>query len=232
MSGFYLMHRGWMDNDLFQNEPYSERMAWCWLIENAAWKETKARVKGETVPLQRGQMCFAIRFLAEKWGWSKSRVDRFLRRLAAENMISMCSKIGTTAGQQTGQGSNIITLCNYSQYQDKREGARDSSNDDSGTTAGQQRDKEEQVNNLTKNNTNYVFAGQTIKLNQCDFDEWASRYSGLADIRAQLGSLDDWISDQPEAQRKKWFTIVSGALNKRHQAAMAGERDEIIMPVA
>jgi hypothetical protein len=78
----------------------------------------------------------------------------------------------------------------------------------------------------------HVFSGRTIKLNQGDFDEWRERYHGLADIRAQLGSLDDWISSQPEAQRKKWFNIVSGALNKRHQAALAGERDEIIMPYA
>ncbi len=78
----------------------------------------------------------------------------------------------------------------------------------------------------------HVFSGRTIRLNQGDFNEWKERYHGLADIQAHLGSLDDWISDQPEAQRKKWFNIVSGALNKRHQAALAGERQEPEMPVA
>lgn len=232
MSGFYLMHRGWQNADVFRSADYSERDAWVWLIENAAWKETKTRIKGESIPLQRGQLCFAIRFMAEKWGWSKSRVDRFLRRLAAENMISMCSKIGTTAGQQTGQGCNIITVCNYAQYQDKSESNRDNENHEDGTTAGQQRDKEEQINKLTKNNTHYAFSGSTVKLTQDDLDEWGQRYHGLADIVAQIGALDDWISAQPEAQRKKWFNIVSGALNKRHQAALAGRHGELTMSLA
>lgn len=231
MSGFFFMHRGWMENELFDGEPYCERSAWCWLIENAAWKETKVRVKGETIPLERGQLCFSQRFMAQKWGWSKSRVDRFLKRLNAEKMISICSKSGATAGQGTGQGQSIVTVCNYRHYQDKRDETRGNDNEDSGATAGQQRGKEEQINNLTKN-TNYVFAGRTIKLNQTNFDEWATRYNGLADIRAQLGALDDWISGQPEAQRKKWFNIVSGALNKRHQAALAAEGTDFEWPVA
>ena len=232
MSGFYLMHRGWQDSDVFGNAEYSERDAWIWLIENAAWKETKARIKGEGIPLERGQLSFAQRFMAEKWGWSKSRVDRFLKRLDAETMISICSKNGATAGQGMGQGQSIITICNYADYQDKAHAERGNDNEENGATAGQQRGKEEQRNKLTKNNTHYAFSGSTVKLTQDDLDEWGRRYHGLADIVAQIGALDDWISAQPEAQRKKWFNIVSGALNKRHQAALAGKHGELTMSLA
>jgi hypothetical protein len=152
MSGFYAMHRGWQDADIFGNADYSERDAWVWLIEQASWKPTTVRIKGDKVELQRGQMTFSVRFLAEKWGWSKSRVDRFLKRLTAEAMISTCSKIGTTAGHQAGHGQSIITICNYEKYQSPENAERDNDETQIGTTAGQQRDKEEEGNKGIRNN--------------------------------------------------------------------------------
>lgn len=138
------MHRGWQDADVFGSAEYSERDAWVWLIESACWQPKGTRIKGETIALSRGQMSFSVRFLAVKWGWSKSRVDRFLKRLTAENMILTCSKIGTTAGHAAGQGQSIITICNYDIYQAPDKPARDSTQSQTGTTAGQQRDKEEE----------------------------------------------------------------------------------------
>lgn len=140
MSGFYLMSRGWMDNDIFGNDEYSQRDAWLWIIEAAAWKPSRARIKGSIVDLERGQLTFSVRFMAEKWRWSKSRVDRFLKRLADQGMIETCTKIGTTAGHPAGQGQSIITVCNYEKYQSPLENARDNNSSQSGTTAGQQRD--------------------------------------------------------------------------------------------
>jgi hypothetical protein len=146
------MHRGWQDADIFGNAEYSERDAWVWLIEQASWKTTTARIKGDKVELQRGQMTFSVRFLADKWHWSKSRVDRFLKRLTAETMISTCSKIGTSAGHQAGQGQSIITICNYDKYQTPEDTERDNDISKIGTTAGQQRDKEEEGNKGIRNN--------------------------------------------------------------------------------
>jgi hypothetical protein len=144
VSGFYQMHRGWQDADIFGNAEYSERDAWVWLIEAACWQPKTVRIKGTKITLERGQMTFAVRFMSDKWGWSKSRVDRFLKRLSAENMISTCSKIGTTAGHAAGQGQSIITVCNYEKYQTVERAWRDNVQMQTGTTAGQQRDKEEE----------------------------------------------------------------------------------------
>lgn len=147
MSGFIAMQREALDHPLLQD---AERFrAWFWLIANAAWKPTRTRIKGQMVTLERGEMTFSVRFLAEAWGWSKSRVDRFLSDLREEGMIATRSKIGTTAGHKAGQGQSIITICNYEKYQVGENRKRDNSEPESGTTAGQQRDKEEQGNNNT-----------------------------------------------------------------------------------
>ncbi len=147
--GWITLHRGWRENALFKGE-FSRADAWVWLIENAAWKPVRVRIKGDGFELQRGELTFSVRFMAEAWGWSKSRVDRFITDLRDEGMIETRSKIGTVCDHKAGQGQSIITICNYNKYQDINEGNRDNSGTTSGTTAGQQRDKEEPLNKETK----------------------------------------------------------------------------------
>jgi len=147
--GWICLHRGWRDNPIFKGE-FSRADAWVWLIENACWKASRSRIKGEAVELQRGELTFSQRFLADKWGWSKSRVDRFIADLRSEGMIETRSKNGATPGHSAGQGQSIITICNYAKYQDISEVKRGNAEPDLGATAGQQRGKEEQGNQETK----------------------------------------------------------------------------------
>ncbi|MBU3992574.1 MAG: hypothetical protein KKA12_08540 [Alphaproteobacteria bacterium] len=114
MTGFIAMHRSALDHPLLQD---AERFrAWFWLVANAAWKPVRVRIKGESVDLGRGELSFSQRFLAAKWGWTKSKVDRFVSDLRREGMIETRSKIGATAGQrrtrEQGNKENIST-CRY-----------------------------------------------------------------------------------------------------------------------
>ena len=87
---------------------------------------------------------------------------------------------------------------------------------------------------FNKETSHYAWAGKIIRLTPADFSTWQARYHGVSDLAAELGSLDDWISGQPEDVRKRWFHVVSGSLNKKHQAALkvtapAGE-EELLGP--
>jgi hypothetical protein len=145
MNGFVAIHRRLAEHPLFASDA-GRFGAWVWLIANAAWKPTAVRIKGTLTHLERGELTFSQRFLAEKWGWSKSRVDRFIADLRAEGMIATRSKIGASAGHNAGQGQSIITICNYDKYQDKEQRPRGNDEPLNGATAGQQRGKEEQGN--------------------------------------------------------------------------------------
>lgn len=109
--GWYLLHRGWMDNDVFTQKIYCERAAWIWLIDAACWQAKKIRINGKPIELKRGQLSYSLRFLAKAWGWKLGRIRWFLSSLENSTAIS--------TDNSTGQ--NIITLCNYDYYQNPEE---------------------------------------------------------------------------------------------------------------
>lgn len=126
----------WGDED-FAPEPFTEREAWLWLISSAAWKEVRVRGARGPVQLKRSEFCFAVRFLAQRWQWSKSRVARFIDTLEKRDMIRDTSR----------DKSQVYSIKNYNNFQrvglPKRDKDTDIERDDVGTNLGQPRDKEE-----------------------------------------------------------------------------------------
>ncbi len=133
MSGWYRMHRGWQDNPLFARDEFSKRDAWVWMIERAAWKETRAKAGGSIVTLERGQFTASIRFMAEAWGWHRAKVERFLGALKTETMIETRSETGQI----------VISICNYEEYQAGEDGAETPSETAAETPARHERDTSE-----------------------------------------------------------------------------------------
>jgi len=64
----------------------------------------------------------------------------------------------------------------------------------------------------------FAFAGTVIRLRRDDFDRWAKSYDAL-DLSALLQARDDWLKDQPEPERKRWFNSTSNFLAKKQQEA-------------
>lgn len=118
--GTFNVSRAIWDHPAFRSEKYSEREAFLWLISEASWKPRSRRVGNFEADLDRGQLCASVRFLAEIWGWSKSKTSRYILRLKNRDMIDT----------ESGTGILVITICNYDEYQGQP--------NESGTRAGQQ----------------------------------------------------------------------------------------------
>ena len=118
------------DHDLApsQRDPASRGWAWIDLCQMAAHKPYTKR----GVRLERGEILVAVRFLAPRWWWSKSRVSRFLVQLESG------TRIGTVRGTPFG---TVYSIVNYDTYADVQSGVRDTKRDKardrSGTAAGQ-----------------------------------------------------------------------------------------------
>lgn len=135
--GVYAVARSVWNNPMFADEPYTQREAWLWLIGAAAWNEREVRGRGAPVRLQRGEFFFSLRFLEERWGWTKSRVERFLSMLEKRDAIRDAER----------DGVKIYSICKYDDFQvvglPKRDAIQDTPRDATGTEAGRDRDKEE-----------------------------------------------------------------------------------------
>ncbi|MCC8956146.1 hypothetical protein H8B02_22755 [Bradyrhizobium sp. Pear77] len=105
--GVFAIDRGIWDHPTFANEPLTEREAWIWLIGEASFKARTRRIGSAVIELKRGQLAASLRFMAEKWGWTDSRVRRFLERLKIDSMI----------GTATDAGVTVVTVSNYNKYQ-------------------------------------------------------------------------------------------------------------------
>lgn len=99
--------RSLWDDPAFQNEPFSEREAWIWLIAEASWKPRERRIGKVTLTVDRGQVAHSTRFLADTWRWTHSKVRRFLERLENRHMIR----------RETDTGVSLICVMKYDTYQ-------------------------------------------------------------------------------------------------------------------
>ena len=104
---YYLMHRGWMEDKLFEREPFDRRSAWAWLMEHAAFADAKQR--GHDV--KRGQIYTTLGELSKAWGWQRAKVQRFL--CAIQDPIQTRYTIECISDTD----GRLITICNYDDYQ-------------------------------------------------------------------------------------------------------------------
>lgn len=105
--GYALIFRRILENRTFRD--HGEAMAFAYLILRAAWRPTKVRYKERMIVLQRGQLAMSVRDLAAALGRDRNWADRFLKRLADQDMIETASETGV----------NVISVCNYDTFQSK-----------------------------------------------------------------------------------------------------------------
>ena len=134
VEGYIKVYRQLQDNPFWKEKPFSKGQAWVDLLFKANFIDRKVFVNGQLIEIKRGQLLRGIGNLAEEWGWSKSRVIRFLDKLENEGMIQ---KNGTPNG-------TLVTIEKYTFFQDKRnanESPDESSGESPDESSGESRDK-------------------------------------------------------------------------------------------
>lgn len=120
--GWASIHRSVQENFLWDDKPFAKGQAWIDLILLANHEDTKQLYQGKIVEFKRGTVNRSILSLAERWGWDRKKVRRFLKILELEKMAT----INATRHRTT------ITLVNYDFYQNIR--STNNPNNDSMTT--------------------------------------------------------------------------------------------------
>lgn len=111
------MHRGGIFllrkirlNPLWQDKPFTQGQAWVDMLLQANHKDADVLYRHDIYHIKRGQFIRTERDLAGDWGWSRSKVTRFL------NLLRRCNMIVT----ETAPKANLITISNYNELQKLR----------------------------------------------------------------------------------------------------------------
>ncbi len=87
--GWIKLHRSILENFLWQEErKFSKAEAWLDLLLTANYEERKVLISGQSVDVEAGQILTTMKYLAQHWGWSGSKVKLFLNLLENEGMIT------------------------------------------------------------------------------------------------------------------------------------------------
>lgn len=95
--------RSILDHWVWKDRPFSKGQAWVDMILLAQYNPCKKVINGVLIPMEEGQLAWPKYVLAERWGWSRDKVERYLKMLEDDSMIR----------QQTSQLTTVITLLNY-----------------------------------------------------------------------------------------------------------------------
>jgi len=104
--GYVAIPRELFDDPRFKAEPYTERLAFMWLVAEASWRDRQVRNLGPSIDLKRGELMCSNRYMAKAWRWSEARVRRFIARLQIDALIDA----------RPTQIATHITIRNYDQF--------------------------------------------------------------------------------------------------------------------
>ncbi|HDK7158452.1 TPA: DnaD domain protein [Clostridium botulinum] len=85
--GWISLYRSIQDHWLWQEKSFSKGQAWLDLLLSANHQDKKIVFDSNLIEVKRGQFITSIRKLCDRWGWSNSKVKKFLDTLQSDEMI-------------------------------------------------------------------------------------------------------------------------------------------------
>lgn len=108
--GWIAVDRKIFDNLIWKNEePFDRRSAWIDLLLLVNHADNTVLINGKAETVKRGQRITSILYLSQRWRWSRTKTKSFLKMLESEGMVSL---------EVQAKKKTIITITNYSKYQD------------------------------------------------------------------------------------------------------------------
>lgn len=116
MSGYIRLYRSIRRMSIYQEKPFDPFRAWLDLLLEANYAPKIDR-HGDRI--ERGDIHTSERALAERWGWSKTTVRRFLLRLENDGRIvrNPAKKVDHETDHKADQKRTTLRVVNYEQYQ-------------------------------------------------------------------------------------------------------------------
>ena len=122
-SGWIKVWRKLSTNKFWLEKPFSKGQAWIDLIMFATQSTHISTRNGEQITYKAGYVYESIVGLADRWGWSRPRVYRFLEQLKNDEMIDYERRTQNRTQNRTVNVTQLVTplrIVNWELYQDRR----------------------------------------------------------------------------------------------------------------
>ena len=160
MSGWIKLYRQGRRNPLFREKrKFSKFEAWVDMLLEANHCDKEVLLGNELITVSRGSFVTSEQKLANKWGWSRTKIRSFLKLLSNEGDPMIVKK--------SDSKKTTITIVNYDIYQDT-ETAKKHQKDNEKTSKKHQKNTTKNVKNVKNDNNkdNYT----------CDFEDFWKAY--------------------------------------------------------
>ncbi|MCD6318761.1 hypothetical protein J7M02_06810, partial [Candidatus Aerophobetes bacterium] len=115
-NGWIKLHRKIRDNEIWKEKPFDKRSAWIDLLLRANHKDNEILIGNTPVKIKAGQVLTSQVQLANDWGWSRYKVQCFLKLLEKLKQITIENKALKKAQRYT-----LLTIINWELYQTTNE---------------------------------------------------------------------------------------------------------------
>jgi len=141
-NGWISIHRKIQQHWIWEtNKPFDKRSAWIDILLMVNHKKRKVILGNELIEVGCGERITSERKLAERWGWSRTKVRNFLEILKKDSMIKV---------EKPNQKRTRIKVLNYSNYQNIKNHKRTREEPEK----NQRRTREEPEKNINNNDNN------------------------------------------------------------------------------
>ncbi len=146
--GWISIHRKIQDDWVWNDKPFSRGQAWIDLIMMVNHDDNTIIFDGNPKTITRGSCITSIQKLCDRWGWSNTKVKKFLKNLQEDEKILL--KIAP-------RKATAITIVNYDKYQGEdisKNITETQQKHNRNTTETQQKHINNNVNNVNNVNNN------------------------------------------------------------------------------
>ena len=113
---FITLARKLFNDPMWTQERFSYAQAWVDLLYWAFHSDGDFKWEGERYKLKRGQLGHTESFLMKRWKWSRGRLRRTIKKWQAGEQLTVHRSVHRSV-HGTVHCRNVITICNYDQYQ-------------------------------------------------------------------------------------------------------------------
>ncbi len=107
---WFAIDRDIQNHWVWEDKPFAYGQAWIDLILMAQFADKATLYRGNLQNRKRGEVWVSLTFLADRWGWSKSKTRHFLKLLESDRMVT----------RKAHAGGTTLTIENWGLYQGQR----------------------------------------------------------------------------------------------------------------